>query len=219
MSNDQHVVTLPDGGGEMWLGSKAEVDRWQTLETRYRDEYDLRKVNDLTNLGTLLVQQINLYRSQQALSGRIPEVDADDLPTGKMKSVVLKPAEVTRYQEQVTNASKEIREIEKTMGIDKKSRDAAGDETLRSWLMTMKDRAHRYGLHVSRRTKAYEEFAMELRWRVRLNQVGDAEDKMYEDCTDERIIQWVRERLAELEVKDQEFAQEEGALVLGIARP
>jgi hypothetical protein len=214
-SHEEHTVEMPGGGGMMWLTSEAEVDRWNTLEHQYRDQYDLRKVNDLTNLGTLLVQQINLYRAQMALSGRVPEVDDEGLPTGKMLSKVLKPAEVKNYQEQVTSASKEIREIEKTMGIDKKSRDSSGDESLRSWLISMKERAHRYGLHVSTRVKKYEEFAMELRWRVRLNEVGDAEDKMYEDCTTEGIVKWAREQLAELEEVDQKFAQDEGALVLG----
>lgn len=215
--NDDHLVELPGGGGHIPLQSQEEVDRWSTLEQQYRDQYDLRKINDLTNLSTLLVQQINLYRAQLALSGRIPETDEDGYPTGRMVQRVLKSAEVKAYQEQITTASKEIREIERTMGIDKKSRDAAGDESSKAWLMAMKSRAVRYKLHVSGRVLAYEEFAMELRWRVRLNEVGDAEDKQYEDCTEAGIIKWVREQLAELEQKDREFAQEEGALVLGSA--
>jgi hypothetical protein len=81
----------------------------------------------------------------------------------------------------------------------------------------MKARAHRYGLHVSKRVTAYEEFVMELRWRVRLNENGDAEDKHYEDCDDAGIIKWARAQLAELEEADKKFASEEGALVIGNA--
>lgn len=213
---DDLEVEFP-GGGPFHLQSREEADRWTTLSARYQDEYSLRKVNDLTNLGTLLVQHINLYRAQLALSGRVAEVDEEALPTGRYQMKVLKPAEIKAYQEQVTNASKEIREIEKAMGIDKKSREAAGDESLRGWLTAMKARSHRYGLHVSRRLTAYEEFVMELRWRMRLNQNGDAEDKHYEDCTDEGVIKWAREQLEELERKDREFAHEEGALVVGSA--
>ena len=212
-----YTVELPGGGAPLPLQSADEVDRWETLSAAYQDQYQLRMVNDLTNLGTLLVQHINLYRAQLALSGRIPETDEDGLATGRYLQKVLKPAEVKAYQEQITGASKEIREIEKTMGIDKKSREAAGDETLRGWLTTMKARAHRYGLHVATRVKAYEEFAMELRWRLRLNEVGDAEDKHYEDCTEEGIIRWCREQLADLETKDQAFAQED-AVVIGTAQ-
>ena len=215
MTATEHTVEMPGGGGSMWLSSQAEVDRWQTLESQYREQYDLKKINDLTNLGTLLVQQINLYRSQMALSGRLPETDEDGLPTGRMLSRVLKPAEVKSYTEQVTNAAKEIREIERAMGIDKKSRDNAGDESLRSWLVGMKERAHRYGLHVSKRVKCYEEFAMELRWRLRLEEIGDAEDKHYEDCTAEGIMKWAREELNKLEQVDRDFASEEAALVIG----
>jgi hypothetical protein len=209
-------VELPGGGGGITLQSAEELDRWQTLEHAYRDQYDLRKINDLTNLTTLLVQHINLYRAQQALSGRIPETDETDMPTGAYVLRTLTANEIKVYQDQINTASKEVREIEKTMRIDRGSRDSQGDESMRSWLLAMKARAHKYGLHVSARTKAYEELAMELRWRCRLNEVGDAEDKGYEDCSAEGIVKWARERLAELERKDQEFAKEQGALVLGI---
>lgn len=216
-ATDEYVIELPEGG-VIPLQSREEMDRWQTLSQRYQDEYGLKKVNDQTNLTTLLVQHISLYRAQQALSGRVPELDEDELPTGRYRMKVLKPAEVRAHQEALNAASKEIREIEKTMGIDKKSREQAGDETLRGWRTAMKARAHEYGLHVSRRVKAYEEFVMELRWRLRLNEVGDAEDKHYEDCTEEGIIRWAREELARLENVDKEFAQET-ALIMGRAKP
>lgn len=216
MTDEEFTVELPGGGAPLPLRSREEVDRWQTLEAAYVEQYDLRRINDQTNLGMLLVQQINLYRAQLGLTGRVPELDQEELPTGRMVTRQLKPAEAKAFQEQMTNASKEIRAIEQTMGIDKKSRDQAGDETLRSWQSRMKARAHRYGLHVNKRVHAYEQFCMELRWRLRLNVNGDAEDKHYEDCTEEGIIKWARAELEELERRDKEFAQSEGnALVVG----
>lgn len=215
MTDLDFKVELPGGGGSIPLQNRDEVDRWTTLETAYCDQYDLKKINDLTNLSTLLVQQINLYRAQLALSGRVPEIDDDDLPTGRYQQRVLKANEIRAYQGQITDASKEIREIEKTMGIDKKSRESAGEENNRQWLIRMKARAHRYGLHVSKRATRYEEFVMELRWRARLNEIGDPEDKHYENCSDEGVLQWVRAQLAELEQADRDFANEEGALVIG----
>jgi hypothetical protein len=213
----RHRVEMPGGGGGITLQSDEEVDRWQMLEAAYRDQYDLRKVNDLTNLGTLLVQHMSLYRAQQALSGRFTELDNEGLPTGRYAYRVLKVNETRVYNDQATTASKEIRELEKAMMVDRASRDKAGDESLKGWLVTMKARAHRYGLHVSNRVKRYEEFAMELRWRLRLNEVGDPEDKAYENVSDADIVKWCREQLRELEEADRKFAQEEGALVLGNA--
>lgn len=205
------------GGGFIYLQSDEEMDLWETLERDYKEQYSLRKVNDLTNLGSLLVQQINLYRAQTALSGRLPELDEEELPTGRHIMKRLKPAEIRLYQETITDTQKEIRAIEREMGIDKKSREQAADETLRGWLSAMKARAHRYGLHVSNRVTAYEQFCMELRWRVRLNASGDAEDKNYEKCTSDEIVTWAREELAKLEAQDVAFAQDEGALVVGSA--
>jgi hypothetical protein len=209
-----YIVDRP-GGGRMYLQSNEEMDLWESLERDYKEQYTLRKVNDLTGLGSLLAQQITLYRAQTALSGRLPELDDEDLPTGKYVMRPLKPAEIRLYQGTIQETQKEIRAIEKDLGIDKKSREMAADETLRGWLVDMKRRAHDYGLHVSKRVTAYEEFAMELRWRVRLNLNGDAEDKNYEECTDAKIIAWARTQLAELEQRDVDFAKDQGALIVG----
>lgn len=214
---DDFKVEMPGGGGYLHLQSNEECDRFNTLAEQYQQQYSLRKVNDLTNLSTLLVQQINLYRAQQAMTGRQPEMDDDGIPTGRYEMRQLKPAEIRAFQGQITDASKEIRTIEQTMGIDKKSRDAAGDESVQAWLTAMKAKAVRYGLHVSKRVKAYEEFAMEMRWRVRLEQNGDAEDKHYEQCTPEEIVKWARGELEKLEKVDVEFAKEESKLVVGAA--
>lgn len=216
MSLDDFAVELPDGG-PVHLQSQDEVDRWQTLSERYQSDYSLRKVNDLTHLGTLLIQQISLYRAQLGLSGRVPELDDEDLPTGRYIMKQLKPAEIRAFQAQITDASKEIREIEKAMGIDKKSRDSSGNETVRNYLESLKQRAHDYGVHISKRVQAYELFVNEIKWRIRLLRNGDAEDIHYEHCTPDEILTWAEEQLAELERIDQEFAKEQGRLVVGAA--
>ena len=215
MTDNAHVVELPGGGGRIPLQSRDEYDQWVRLEAAYREEYQFTKINDLTALSTLLVQHINLFRAQLGLSGRVPAVDEDGLPTGGYEQRPLKSSEIRSFQEQITQASKEIREIEKAIGVDKKSRESAGEENNRQWLIRMKARAHRYGLHVSRRVTAYEAFVMELRWRIRLNEIGDAEDKHYESCDDAGIIFWIRQQLKELEEADRKFAADEGALVVG----
>jgi hypothetical protein len=214
MSND-FKVEMPGGGGYLHLQSNEECDRFNTLSQQYQQQYSLRKVNDLTNLSTLLVQHVNLYRAQQAMTGRQPAVDDDGLPTGKYEMRQLKPAEIRAFQGQITDASKEIRTIETTMGVDRKSRDAQGDESVQAWLTAMKAKAVRYGLHVSTRVKKYEEFAMELRWRIRLEQNGDAEDKHYEQCSPEEIVKWARVELEKLEKVDRDFANEEGKIAIG----
>lgn len=212
-------VELP-GGGQIQLQTEAEVERWTSLSERYRKDYRLSKVNDLTMLDTLLIHQVTLYRAQRAISGMEPEFEPDsvtgiEVPTGRYVKRELKAAERREHQDTITSASKEIREIEKAMGIDKKSRDQQGNETVAEYIARLKAVGHEYGIHIANRVKAYEEFVMNLRWRLRLEQVGDAEDRAYHDCTPEGILKWAREELEKLEKVDQKFAHEKGKLAIG----
>lgn len=211
---DEFVVELP-GGGNLHLQSQDEVDRWQTLSDSYRRDYKLTKINDLTGLGIILQQHIAAYRAQVALSGMKEVLDDENLPTGEWERVDLEPAERKRLGDEITTASKEIREVEKAIGIDAKSRSQTGDETVRDYVTRLKGFGYEYGVHISQRVIAFENFVNELSWRVRLEQQGDAEDKQYEDCTAEGICKWAREELANIQAVDREFAQEKGKLVLG----
>lgn len=212
-------VELP-GGGSIHLQTEDEVERWSSLSERYRKDYRLSKVNDLTNLDTLLIHQITLYRAQRAMSGMEPEFTTDaasdvEIPTGRYVKQEVKSAQLRQFQDTINAASKEIREIEKAMGIDKKSRDQQGNETLGEYVARLKAIGHEYGIHIANRVKAYEEFAMGMRWRVRLEEVGDAEDRAHHDCTPDGIVKWARKELERLEEVDRRFAHEKGKLAIG----
>lgn len=201
-------------GGNVHLQSEDEVTHWTALMEGYRSDYRLTKVNDLTNLGIVLVHQLTLFRAQRALTGMEPEFDDEGLPTGRYTKITLASGDRGKLQKEITDASKEIRQTEQAMGIDKKSRESSGSFTMVGWIETMKRAAHDYGVHISERVQAIEEFRGELSWRVRLNANGDAEDKAYMECSDTQILDWVREELGKLEAVDKEFAGRQ-ALVLG----
>lgn len=202
-------------GGKMLLQSPDEVDRWETLQERYKDDYRISKTNDLALLDVVLQQHIVLFRAQQQINGLVPELDEDDLPTGKTERLKLSAAEMSRQHEILLNASKEIRSLEEALGVNKKARDASGSQTLADYLDNLRSAANEYGVHITERTKAFEQFCMDLRWRVRLNEVGDDEDKAYHDCTDEGVLRWARTELGKLEEKDKLYAQQRGKLWTG----
>lgn len=210
---DMHEVEMP-AGGHIQLRDEKEVELWGNLAERYRRDYRLNKVNDLMALGNVLLQSLTAYRAQRVLSGWVPDIDEDGLVTG-YKQAEPSQRQVADAQETIQKASKEIREIEKAMGIDAKTRAASGSQTIPDYIARLKRFGREYGIHISRRVHAYEEFVGELKWRVRLEQNGDPEDKAYHDCTPEGILKWVREELDKLEQVDIDFAQERGKLVVG----
>lgn len=205
-------VKLP-AGGSMHLRDREEVDLWQTLSRRYQRDYRLTKVNDLTMLGTLLLQHLSMFRAQREMSGVQWQEHPDGSP--KLAAIEVKPARMTALGEVVQRASKEIREIERAMGIDAKTRAQQGTQTIPDYLARLKRFGREMGIHISARTHAYELFVNELRWRVRLAQNGDAEDIAYHSCTPEQILGWIDGELERLAEIDRTFAAEKQKLVVG----
>lgn len=207
-------VDLP-AGGKMHLLDIEEVDLWVSLMRRYQSDYRIRKVNDLAALGTILMHQLTMFRAQRGISGLEPKYDEDGIFAGEFIHVKVSQTAARDYSAEISRAAKDIRETEKVLGIDKKSRDAAGDQDIPTYMRLLKKFGREYGIHISKRVHAYEEFVNELRWRVRLSKNGDAEDRQYHECTPEGILKWAEEQLEQLQEIDKKFATERQKLVVG----
>lgn len=207
-------VDLP-GGGRLALQSAEEQDMWESTARDYQDEYDFLKPNDKVLLGMVLTQQVLMFRAQQKMNGMIPKLDMAGIPTGQYEYKEPKSSDITAYQGQITKASEEIRKIEAALGIDKKTREAGGTHTVANYIENLKLAAGQYGVHVAKRTVAFEQFAMDLRWRIRLLRNGDEEDRHYHGISHEKIIDWAETELAGLEEVDKQYAHERGKLWLG----
>lgn len=209
-----HDVELP-AGGKLHLQTVEEKDMWDRTASRYRSDYALTKTNDLVLLGAILTQNLQMFRAQQAINGMEAQLDANGVPTGQYVRKEVKAADATKYQNIVLKAAGEIRELEKALGIDKKTRDAGGGDSIAGYLGSLKIAGRQYGVHITKRTKAFEELAMELRWRIRVLHHGDDEDRAHHGITEKSIIDFAEKRLAELEEIDKNFAKEKGKLFAG----
>lgn len=189
----QFVVELP-AGGHFKLNNAEEVEQWERTCARYIDDYSLVKTNDLVLLGAIVSQVLAMYRAQNELS--------DPKKAGAAVSLIGK-------------CSEQIRELEKALGIDKKTREAGGQHTVQDYLTRVKRAAHAKGVRISERTKAYEAFTMELRWKLRVLRNGDAEDRRHHGLTEKTVINWAEQELAALEEKDKDWAREKGAVFVG----
>lgn len=207
-------VELP-AGGLMYLQSPEEVDLWKKSAERYVEDYQLTKTNDLVLLGAILQQQVILFRAQRKLNGMDPEVDANGVPTGRYKLVENDGDEVQKQSRILNTATKEIRDIEKALGIDKVTREQGGAVTVASYIRTLKKAAHERGVHVSERFIKYEAFANQLRTMLRMFHNLDAEDRAYHNLTEAGILAWASDELAKLEQADKDFAHHFGKLYAG----
>lgn len=202
-------VDLP-AGGKIVLRTKEEVDVWEELSDKYQKEYGLSKANDLAILGAVLTQHLSIFRAQQKLSGMTPELDSANVPTGRYKiDPNVKDSDLAAATAAITKASTEIREMEKALGIDKKTREAGGAFNVQDYLQTLKRAAHRFGVHVQKRVFMYEEFGKELNWRLRLLDNGDDEDKQHHGVSEKAILDFCRTKLGEIEAAEKTFSNKQ----------
>lgn len=208
------LVDLP-AGGRLELQTLEEVELWETSRDRYLADFHLTAQNDRMLVGAILTQQLVMFRAQQRLNGMRPELDPDGNPTGRYVRGEVKPADMSAAQNTIIKAATEIRDLEKALGVDKKTRDQGGSMTVANYVETLKLAARSYGLHLSKRVKAYEQVCMDARWKLRLLRNGDAEDKAYHNISEHSICRWLEEELHKLEEVDVRYAHEQGKLFLG----
>lgn len=209
-----YKVELP-AGGFLPLQTADEVEFWQRSAEKYKEEYTLSKQNDLIALGQLLQQQVILYRAQLAMNGMEPELNAQGVPTGNHRRIELNAGEVASWQKTMTAASTEIRNLEKSLGIDKATREQGGAHTVDSYVRTLKRAAHQRGVHIAKRTEEYERVINELRVRIRLLYFGDEEDRKYHNINPKSILDWLKDETDRLADVDQKFNREKGKLYRG----
>lgn len=207
-------VNLP-AGGVLHLKTQEEVDMWDRTAAAYVKEYRLSKANDLVALGAILSQNLTLFRAQQRLNGMEAELDQAGVPTGRYKSIQVDAKTLSASQGAITKASIEIRELEKSLGIDKKTREAGGAYNVADYLTNLKKAAHEMGVHISERVKFYEDVMMEARWKIRLLRNGDPEDRQHHDISEAKILDWLEKKLAEAEQVDKDYAADKGKIFLG----
>jgi hypothetical protein len=207
-------VDLP-AGGRLMLHSLEEVDLWEESAKRYMQDYQLTQQNDLLLLGAVLSQQLAMFRAQQRMNGMAPKLDDKGVPTGQYVRKELKVNDMGAAQSTIIKASTEIRELEKALGIDKKTREAGGAHTVQNYVGTLKAAARQYGIHLSKRMREYERVMMDARWRLRLMRNGDAEDRAYHKLTPQTVCDWLEGELAKLEELDKQYAREKHAVFVG----
>lgn len=189
----QFVVDLP-AGGQMTLQDQEEVLYWETNAKRYIQDYGLSKASDLIHVGAILSQGIAMYRAQIAMAD---------------------PKKSAQAVSQITKSSEAIQQLEKSLAIDRKTREAGGKHETADYITRLKRAAHEKGVRIAERTKAFEAFAMELTWKIRLLRNGDDEDRAYHNLSEASIVAWAENELAKLAEQEKKWAHEKAKVFTG----
>lgn len=215
MSQPVDLAVEHPAGGILHMQTAEEVDLWRRSLQRYREDFVLAKINDLFALGQLLQSQIMLFRAQTAINGMVPELDEKRVPTGRYTRKDLDGPEMSSQYRIMQDSSKEMRALEKQLGIDKATREQGGTHTVSNYISTLKKAAHSRGIHINQRTIELESFRNALNTKIRMLYKLDAEDRAYHNISPKSVLDWTRDELEKLEKLDIEFAKDFGKLYVG----
>lgn len=210
-------VELP-GGGKLHLQTLDEVEAFEESRDRYLSDYKLTNQSDRLAVNTMLTLHMEAFRAAQRLNGMEAEVDANSVPTGRYKKVEVKGQDRASALTVLIKARESVAETEKSLGIDKRTRDQGGQYDIATYIGGAKQAAREYGVHLSKRYMAYVTFVMALRTQHRMLRQLDSEDLAEMRLTPESLLDWIWNELVKLEEVDKKFAHEKGKLIAGLVR-
>lgn len=210
-------VELP-GGGKLNLQTLEEVEAFEDSRDQYLSDYKLTNQSDRLAVNAMLILHMEAFRAAQRLNGMEAEVDANGIPTGRYKKVEVKGQDRAAALSILIKTRESIADTEKSLGIDKRTRDQGGQFDVSTYIGGAKQGAREYGVHLSKRYIAYVGFVMALRTQLRMLRQLDAEDLAEMRLSADSLLEWEWNELMALEAVDQKFAHEKGRLIAGLVR-
>lgn len=195
-----YEVELPSGA-RIGVPTQGEADHLTLKVQQYKDQYALENVSDLGEVDRCLTLELQSHRIAVWLGAR---VDYDN-----------KSVDENALTQRGKEISGEIRQIKKTLGIDKVSRDrqTGKGSTYERWNELL-NRARRFGLMRNQQSAKSIELAMELKslMTVRSNCRSDAHRRKLR-CTDEDIFEWITEVfIPEFDAIDEYFREHDQSM-------
>lgn len=211
-----YTIELP-GGGTFPGQTPEEVDLAEKVKRSYVNEFNITKGSDLQHVADIVVQRILIQRAHQEMSGLEPAFDARGRPTGELVRSNSKPSarEIAQLQKTVAEAQREIRAIDKALGVDKVTREQGSGETVQDYLKRVKGAGHEYGVHLHGSVKEIVKVFKDCSWRLRLLHEGDEEDRAHHGLSEEQFCDWMRDQILRVEEAEKRWAKDRYALYVG----
>jgi hypothetical protein len=111
------------------------------------------------------------------------------------------------YKRQVKEFSSEIRQLKKTLGVDKVARDKVrGDDSPAAYLAQLRSRALEFGVMRNEQFYTVLNLFHELKAKIEYHDNCDEHEKLEGKVTQDHIFEWIREEaIPEFEKVDADF--------------
>lgn len=174
-------VTLPSGATFTAM-TPGEADYLTERVRRYGEDNTFVNISDLQDLDGMLVLELLRQRWTQWLASR---GDYDG-----------KAIDEARLRQDVAGLSRELRQVKKTLGIDKPARDRVrGEGSVAQRWAALQHRAKLMGVMRNEQAAASISWAMQLFGLITFARNLDEDDRIQYRMTDGDLVIWVWEKM------------------------
>ncbi len=173
------INVVGPAGGNFTVLTEAEEELFNDLARRYTTDNHFQNISDLQDLERVIhMEVLNLrYSNWMSTESDYYGSDVDLRAIGGL----------------IKDFSMELRQLKKSVGIDRTSRHRDTGESLPDYWSNLKERAEEFGIHRENQLTSALTLFNELMALITLHDnANDAERKKLK-CTADHIIDWVRD--------------------------
>lgn len=191
--NKAYYVDTPSGS-RIPLQTQAEAEHYERIRDQYFEDNKFENISDKLELDRVLELEIRAYR-YQVWSGGGKSYDGGPVDP--------------RLDKNSIELSKEIRELKRSLGVDKHTRDLAQGEGFAEKYYNILQRAKEFGIM---RNEQYSESVRILNGifaKLTLYYNSNEEERVEFDATPEKIFEWIMDQKEIYDEIDKSFQQEQ----------
>lgn len=171
-------VRLPSGAVYTVM-TQAEVEYVEDRTRRYLEDNHFVNVSDLQDVDRMLMMEVLSFRWSLWIS------------TGR--DYFGEPIDDNGYRRSLNDYSGEVRQLKKTLGIDKVARDKQkGEDSVSAYLEQLRVRAKEFGIMREEQCSKAIQLAQDLRALMTLHDNSDEKERAELHCDTEDVLDWIR---------------------------
>lgn len=188
----QNLIVRTPSGNKFEVMTKQEKDYASDLFKKYESEYKFENPADITLLESLVSLQILLFRYSSWLT--------------KQQDYEGNPIDIREIQSLVIELQREVRQLQDTLGISRKSRMGA-DAKPAEIISEILKKAKEYGVHKNQVAWKFLLAYYEIKHYIGLYRRCDDVDRKRLGVTAEEVIDKIESVISEIARFEEEFKQ------------
>jgi len=189
------TVTLPSGA--LFQVHERESTYFQERARRYMGDNDFSNISDLQDVDRLLMIELLCHRWATYIS--------------QERDYWGEPVDEPQLQRALKDGSTEIRQIKKSLGLDRETREKTrGEDSPENYLMLLRQRAKHFGYMRNQQASKAIELFMELKGLITLHLNCDHQEQVEQKCQVEDVIKFLVDvAIPEFDLVDADFRETE----------